>query len=101
MYVDPDVTGKTLSKMSQLEAIARTKHKCGLHWQICLIMGLIFRISFWLVVNKIKTMKSWQRKMSADRVHVYIFLADAEYYIPIKLMSTINDPRDFTLRGML
>ena len=31
----------------------------------------------------------------------HVFLADAKYYVPIKLMSTTDNPTDFTVRSIL
>ena len=43
----------------------------------------------------------WQRKLLANTVHIYVFLAFSKYHVSIKLMSTTGKPRNLTLRSTL
>ena len=64
-------------------------------------MGLILGIAFWLIVDKIKTMKPCQRKLFANTVHKYMILADTKHYLAVKLMAVAYNHRSFTIRGTL
>ena len=77
------VTGLPESKMTQVEVTFQAEHECDLNWHIYLNMGLILGIAFWLLLDKIKTVKPWQRKPFANTVHVYRFLADTKHYVSI------------------
>ena len=83
------VTGLTISRIPQIEARMQTKSECDIHWYIFLaIVLLLCEIALWLIWEKLKTLKPWQRKFFANTVHTYVFLADGNYHVLIKLMST-------------
>ena len=67
---------------------------------IYIAIGLLLEIALWLIWEKLKTIKPWQRKLFANTVHTYVFLADAKYYVPIKLMSTTGKVRDLQLEAL-
>ena len=50
---------------------------------------------------KLKALKPQQRKLFGNAVHINVFLADSKHYIPVMLMSTTGNPRDFTVTGTL
>ena len=79
----------------------QTKSECDLHWVIYLAIGLLFMIDLWSILEKLKTLKLWQRTLFVNTVYIYVFLADSKHYVPIKLMSTTGNPRDFIVRGTL
>ena len=51
-------TGLAIGKTHQVDALVQTEQECDLNWYIYLIMGLIMGIAYWLILDKIKTVKS-------------------------------------------
>ena len=86
-----------MSEIIQVEATVQTKPECDLQWDVYLTMGLILEIAFCLILNKMKAPKSCRE----NTVHIDVFLANSKHHVPIKLMSTAGNPKDFTLRGTL
>ena len=79
----------TISRIPQVQAMMQTKSEYDVHWHIYLAIGLLLlQVALWLILDKVKTLKPWQRKLFANTVYIHVFLTGSIYYLPIKLMST-------------
>ena len=58
-------------------------------------MGLLVEIKFWLIIDKIKMMNQWQRKLFVKAVQVFMLLADKSSMFKYNNVSK----RDFTIGG--
>ena len=68
------LTGLTVSRIPQVEAMAQTKSECDICRYICLAIGLFIENSCVVNVWKIeKFFKPWHRKLFANTVHIYGF----------------------------
>ena len=79
--------------------MVKMKSECDLHWHAYLVMVLLLGIAFGLIMDKMKAMKAWQRKLFATTLTIYVFIAGFKQYVPMKLMSTTGNPRDSSVRG--
>ena len=46
-------------------------------------------------------MNAWQGVVFEYTAHVFVFLADTQHYVPMKLMGVMGNPRDFPVRILL
>ena len=76
--------------------MTETKHDCDLNWYIYHVMELILGTAFWLIPDKIKTMKPWPRKLFANTVYMCVFMANTKHHVPKKTDGNNGNPRDFT-----